>query len=361
VNPLLAAPSGDLPALTKALIDVPSVSRQEGPLATLVEEFCRTIPGLTVERVGDNVVARTTLGRGRRLVLAGHLDTVPAEGGNDVARIADDGTVHGRGACDMKGTLAVFLDLARSTPSPSVDVSYVFYTCEEIAAPESGLGQLFVERPDLVAGDAAVLGEPSAGGVEAGCQGTLRVRLRLHGARAHTARPWMGRNAIHRLGPVLSDLARFQPRQPLINGLQFREAAQAVAVEGGVAGNVVPDSASVLINVRFAPDRTAEEAAQALFHLLEDHIEPADSWNIEDTANAAWPAIDHPLLAPLVDQLGLAVQPKLGWTDVARFAAAGIPAVNVGAGDALHAHTADEHVTRAHLEGTRAALAHLLG
>jgi succinyl-diaminopimelate desuccinylase len=351
----------DLLLLTAELIDVPSVSYQEGPIADLLEGRLRRVPWLSVDRVGDNVVARTSLGRDRRLLLVGHTDTVPAadteHGANDRARIEGD-VVWGLGASDMQGGVAVFLDLAETIAEPAVDVSYVFYACEEVTGADSGLEQLFVERPDLLAGDAAILGEPTDGVVEAGCQGTMRLEVTLLGARAHTARPWMGRNAVHRLGRLLAVVEAAPERRPVLDGCEFREALQAVAVTGGVAANVVPDRATVTLNHRFAPDRDPAAAEAAVRALLAPVLSDGDRVELVDVAAGAPPGLGHPLLAPLVERLE--VRAKLGWTDVARFAARGIPAVNLGPGDPLLAHTADEHVDRAALDATRATLEGLL-
>jgi succinyl-diaminopimelate desuccinylase len=343
-----ALASTDLLELAAAMVDVPSVSFEERLLADLIEAELRALPALEVTRVGDNVVGRTTFGRPARLVLAGHLDTVPAQG-NDHATVEGD-RLWGLGASDMKGALAVLLQLARTLDQPPLDVTFVFYAREEVAAAHSGLEELFSVRPDLLVGDAAVLGEPTSSVVEAGCQGTLRLRVTVRGARAHTARPWMGRNAIHRLGPLLGAVADHVPRQPIVGGLQFREAMQAVSVQGGVAGNVVPDEATVVLNVRFAPDRRATEAELAAREVLAPHLADGDDVELLDAAEAAPPAIGHPLLSPLVDELGLAVNPKLGWTDVARFTSRGVPAVNLGPGDPTLAHTEDEYVDRADLQ-----------
>jgi succinyl-diaminopimelate desuccinylase len=241
-----------------------------------------------------------------------------------------------------------------------VDVTYVFYEAEEVAEQHNGLKRLFAERPDLMVGDVALLGEPTDGTIEAGCQGTMRLRVTLRGARAHTARPWMGRNAIHRLGVVLATLAEWPGRQPLIDGCEYREALQAVKVEGGVAGNVVPDQASVLVNHRFAPDRTPAQAEAFVRELLAMHLDEGDEITVEDCANGAAPSLTHPLLAALLDRHALEVRAKLGWTDVARFAAHGIPAANFGPGDATLAHTQAERVERAPIERTYAVLVDLL-
>ncbi len=349
----------DLVERTAALIDVPSVSHHEAALADLVEAELRRVPWLGVERVGDNVVARTALGRPTRLVLAGHTDTVPPDG-NATARVEGD-VVHGCGAADMKGGLAVMLELATTVAEPAVDVTYVFYAGEEVAAEHNGLGHLVRDRPDLVAGDVALLGEPTDGAIEAGCQGTLRVELTLRGARAHTARPWMGRNAIHRAGALLTYLDdREDWRRVDVEGCEYREATQAVRVEGGVAGNVVPDRLTLTLNHRFAPDRDAAGAEAALREALAPFLDDGDAWELVDHAEAAAPGLAHPLLTRLIERGGLEVRAKLGWTDVARFRALGIPASNFGPGDPVLAHTAGELVTREQLERCHAALADLL-
>lgn len=340
------------------LVAVPSVSLDEARLADQVEAELRGVSGLDVHRVGDNVVARTQLGRPLRLVVAGHLDTVPPNG-NVTPRIEGD-VLWGLGAADMKGGLAVMLEVARGIVEPVVDVTWVFYRAEEIAAEHNGLGHLFRDRPDLVTGDVALLGEPTGGVIEAGCQGSVRVEVALVGRRAHTARPWMGRNAIHRAGRLLTALESYESRRPVLDGCEFREAIEAVGIEGGVAGNVVPDRVVVTINLRVAPDRTAAEAEADLRHMLSDVLEPEDGVKIIDLAEGASPGMSHPLLAALRDRNALPVRAKLGWTDVARFAAAGIPAVNFGPGDPTLAHSPEERVDRSSLEVVYAALVDLL-
>jgi succinyl-diaminopimelate desuccinylase len=348
----------DLLQRTADLVAVPSVSLDEGRLADQVEAELRGVPGLGVERIHDNVVARTQLGRPLRLVLAGHLDTVPPNG-NTQPRLDGD-VLWGLGAADMKGGLAVMLELARSVRDPAMDVTWVFYTAEEIASVHNGLGYLFRDRPDLVTGDVALLMEPTGAAIEAGCQGSMRVVITLVGRRAHTARPWMGRNAIHRAGGLLSLLAAYDPRRPVLDGCEFREAIEAVAIEGGVAGNVVPDRVEIGVNLRVAPDRTASDAEAALREMLASVWEPEDDLKVVDVAEGAPPAMTHPLLVALRDRHNLPVRAKLGWTDVARFAAAGIPAANFGPGESTLAHTAEERVDRASLDACYAALADLL-
>jgi succinyl-diaminopimelate desuccinylase len=349
----------DLLARTAELVAIPSPSLAEGPIIDHLEaELHRRAPRLAIDRLGNNLVARTRLGRPLRLVLAGHTDTVP-ENGNLPGHVEGD-TLWGLGATDMKGGLAVLLELAAVLREPAVDVTFVFYEAEEIAAEHNGLRKLFAEAPELVSGDAAILGEPTLGDVEAGCQGTMRLELELAGARAHTARPWMGRNAIHRLAGVLDRLDRYQERRPVLDGCEFREAMQAVQVSGGVAGNVVPDRVQLTVNHRFAPDRSVAEAEAHCRSVLLPEPEPGDRLDVVDVAPGAAPGLTHPLLRALVDRNGLAVRSKLGWTDVARFAAAGIPACNVGPGDATIAHTRDEFVTRASLERVYLALHELV-
>lgn len=348
----------DLLAVTAELVDIASVSLSEAAITDHLEAQLRSVPGLRLDRLGDNLVARTGLDRPLRIVLAGHTDTVPVNG-NSAARIAGD-TLWGLGAADMKSGIAVLLELARTVLDPAVDVTYVFYAGEEVAAEHNGLRLLFEQRPDLLAGDVALLGEPTGGEMEAGCQGTLRFEVDLAGARAHTARPWMGRNAIHRLGAVLGVLDRYEGRRPVLAGCEFREALQAVAVAGGVAANVVPDRVTLTLNHRFAPDRTEAQAEAHVRSVLQQVLDEGDSVRLVDGANASPPAVDHPLVAALIERNGLRVSAKLGWTDVARFASSGIPAANFGPGDPTLAHTADERVERAAVERCFAALDDLL-
>ncbi|MBM3663332.1 MAG: succinyl-diaminopimelate desuccinylase [Actinobacteria bacterium] len=350
--------TGDLIQLTQQLVDVESVSFAEGPLVDLIAAELADLPHLKVDRIGDNLVARTDLGRNLRIVLGGHTDTVPVND-NLPARLID-GEVWGCGAADMKGGLAVMLELARRHREPAVDVTWIFYAREEVAADHSGLAELIELRPDLLAGDVAILGEPTTGDVEAGCQGVLRVTLTLAGARAHTARAWMGRNAVHRLGDLLVALSEFTPRQPEICGLRFHEALQATHVSAGVAGNVVPDSAEVRIAHRFAPDRSVEQAEDWLRSFLAPFIEPGDELVVDDRSSAAWPALEHPVVKALVERNGLEVRSKLGWTDVARFTELGVAAINLGPGDSTLAHTREERVSTASLDRTFAALDELL-
>jgi succinyl-diaminopimelate desuccinylase len=349
VPPLATADAGDLLALTAALVAVPSPSHREEALAGAVEQRLRDrAPGLAIDRVGENVVARTDLGRERRVVLGGHLDTVPPNG-NETPRLDGD-VLHGLGSADMKGGLAVLLRMAEVLAAPGAaprfDCTLAFYECEEVADEHNGLRRLLSEQPDLLAGDFAVLLEPTDGWVEAGCQGTLHLKAHFEGERAHSARPWLGRNAIHRAAGVLARLAAHNSDTVEVDGLPYRESLQVVRIEGGVANNVVPDSCSLVVNRRFAPRYTVDEARTQVEQLLDG----ADRVDLLNASPGAPPNLGEPLVLEFVDGLGLSVRPKLGWTDVARFASRGVPAVNFGPGDPAVAHTAGELLTRESVE-----------
>ncbi len=350
--------TADLLAKTAELVDVASVSYQEQAITELIETRLRSVPGLAVERVGDNLVARTELGRPLRVLIGGHTDTVPPNG-NATARIEGD-VLWGLGAADMKSALAVMLELATTLDEPAVDVTWLFYAREEVRMADNGLRELFDVRPDLLAADVALMGEPTGGVVEAGCQGVLRATVTLAGARAHTARPWMGVNAIHRLGPLLSLVDAYEPRTPVIDGCQYRESLQAVFVEGGVAGNVVPDCAEVTLGYRFAPDRDATTAEADFKGLVAPVLGDDDRFEVVERAPAAPPSLGHPVLQRLIGDNSLEVRAKLGLTDVAFFAERGIPAANIGPGDPILAHTAEERVDRAALEAYFCVLEALL-
>ncbi|HET6634014.1 MAG TPA: succinyl-diaminopimelate desuccinylase [Streptomyces sp.] len=334
----------DAARLTAQLVDTPSESGTEGPLADAVEAALRALPHLTVDRYGNNVVARTRLGRPERVVLAGHLDTVPVAG-NLPSRLDEDGMLWGCGTGDMKAGVAVQLRIAATVPEPNRDVTFVFYDNEEVAAHLNGLGHLADAHPDWLAGDFAVLLEGSVGDVEAGCQGTLRVHLRTTGQRAHSARSWTGANAVHAAAPVLARLADYRPRRPVVDGLEYREGLNAVRIEGGVAGNVIPDACTVTVNYRYAPDL---DEKQALEHVREVFADcGVAEFVVDDSSPAARPGLTHPAAAAFVAAVGGEVRPKYGWTDVARFSALGVPAVNYGPGDPNLAHKADERVDTA--------------
>lgn len=345
----------DVVALTRALVDQPSVSGSEQVLADAIETSLRALDRLEVRRDGDAVVARTTIGRDERIVLAGHLDTVPIA---DNVPSRDDGELlYGCGTSDMKSGVAVMLRLAATIAEPIPDVTWIFYDNEEVESTRNGLARLARNDRSLLYGDVAVLLEPTDGVVEAGCQGTMRAAVRTKGVRAHSARSWLGRNAIHAAAPVLGLLGDYHARTVDIDGCTYREGLNAVRITGGVAGNVIPDACEVEVNFRFAPDRSPDEAAA--------HVrEVFDGFEVEitDSAAGALPGLGDPAASAIIASLGVPVQAKLGWTDVARFAAFGIPAVNFGPGDPNLAHKREEHVRMSAIREAETALAaHLTG
>ena len=334
-------PTGDLHELFRRLVDIESVSTHEAPIADAVEETLAPHRHLEVTRLGNSVVARTHLGRSERVVIAGHLDTVPVVENlpSYIEQLSDGDYLVGRGTCDMKGGIAVALALAVSLENPVRDVTWAFYECEEIAAEHNGLEKIASWRPDLIDGDFAILMEPTDGRVEGGCQGTMRFTLEVPGRAAHSARSWVGHNAIHDLSAVLERLNRWQERDPFVevDGLTFREGLNATMLDAGVAGNVIPPTATIQINYRFAPDKTTEQARQYMEDLF--HEWPM---NVLDLSAPARPGLDRPLAKSFVAAVGGEPGPKYGWTDVARFGQLGIPAVNFGPGNALCAHQVDE-------------------
>ncbi|EMY33467.1 succinyl-diaminopimelate desuccinylase [Arthrobacter crystallopoietes BAB-32] len=344
--------TADVAELTAALIDINSVSGNEGAIADAVEAALRGLPHLRVLRDGDAIVAWTELGRTERVVLAGHLDTVPLPtvpySRGTVPSSWDGEVLYGRGATDMKGGVAVQLALAAQLKEPSRDVTYVFYDHEEVQASLSGLGRLVRHHRGLLDGDFAILLEPTNGTVEGGCNGTSRFEVTTTGKAAHSARAWMGQNAIHAAAEILARLRDHEPATVTVDGLDYRESLNAVKINGGTAGNVIPDKTIVEINYRFAPDKTPDDAEAYVRELLDGFAVVRT-----DAAAGARPGLNHPAAADFVAAVGAEPKPKYGWTDVARFSELGIPAVNFGPGDALLAHTDNEHV---HAGAIRACL-----
>lgn len=332
-------------ALTAALVDIPSESRHEKRIADEIEAALREqTVGYEIVRAGDAVLARTDYGRPSRVLLAGHTDTVPAA--DNLPSRLEDGILHGCGTSDMKSGDAVFLHLAATVAEPAHDITLVLYDCEEIEASANGLGRIERELPEWLHADVAILGEPSGGFIEAGCQGTLRVRISTTGTRAHSARSWLGDNAIHKLGEVLARLRAYHARSVDIDGCVYREGLSAVRIDGGIAGNVIPDAASVTVNFRFAPDRSIE---QAYAHVCEVFDGLDITVELTDSAAGALPGLTRPAAAALVEAADGQVRAKYGWTDVSRFAALGVPAVNYGPGDPNLAHRVDESVETAQI------------
>jgi succinyl-diaminopimelate desuccinylase len=341
--------TADAVTLTERLVDIESVSRDEQRIADAVEAALRPLAHLSLTRRGNTVVARTDLGRTERVVIAGHLDTVPVNGNLPARR--EGGLLHGLGTCDMKGGDAVILRLAATVPEPNRDVTYILYEAEEIEAEHNGLHLLARSDPHLMEADFAILMEPSNAVVEAGCQGTLRVEVRTTGERAHSARSWRGVNAIHGAAEVLRRLTEYDARRPVIDGLEYHEGLNAVFIRGGVAGNVLPDECVVEVNHRFAPDRSEAEAEAFVREFFDGY-----DVTLTDSAPGALPGLDVPAAKAFVDAVGGEVNPKFGWTDVARFTALGVPAVNFGPGDPQLAHKQEEHVPVEHIERCEAQL-----
>lgn len=349
--------TGDLLELTRALCDVPSVSGDERALADAVEAALRRYPHLEVLRDDDAVMARVTGTGGGRVVVAGHIDTVPVADNLPTRVGVEDGrtVVWGRGTVDMKAGVAVQLAAAAALTQPVRDVTWVFYDNEEVESHRNGLGRLVRHHPQWLAADVAVLCEPTSGAIEGGCNGTLRVDVRVAGRAAHSARAWRGVNAIHGAAPVLAALAGYEPRRATVDGLEFREGMSAVGIRGGIAGNVVPDECVVTVNFRFAPDRTEAEALAHVAELFDGY-----EVTVTDTSPGARPGLDHPAtqeLARLVqERTGRPPAAKQGWTDVARFAELGVPAVNLGPGDPSLAHADDERCPVDEIEACRDVL-----
>jgi succinyl-diaminopimelate desuccinylase len=343
----------DAATLTAQLIDVESVSGDEARLADLVEAALRAVPALTVHRDGNVVLARTELGRTQRIVLAGHLDTVPVAGNLPSRR--DGGRLHGCGSSDMKAGVAVMLRVAHAIGAgaldPRTELTWIAYDCEEIESVRNGLGRIAREQPEVLRGDLAVVLEPTAGVVEGGCQGTMRALVCTTGVRAHAARSWLGRNAIHAAGEALRRLEDYQPRVVELSGLSYREGLNAVAIAGGVAGNIIPDECIVTVNYRFAPDRSVGDAQAHLRDVFAGY-----EVKIVDAAPAAPPGLDALLAAEFVAAVGQPPRAKLGWTDAARFAELGVPALNFGPGDPDLAHKPEEYVEVDRIQAAEAAL-----
>ena len=347
----LLNPHADVVTLTGQLVDIPSVSGNEKQIADLVEASLRGCSWLTVERLNNNVIARTNLGRNTRVIVAGHLDTVPVADNDKCVKLSagaqlpvtgttlSEDALFGLGTCDMKGGVAVALRAAVSVEQPVFDVTYIFYECEEIESARNGLTKIAKEKPEWLTADLAVLLEPSNANIEAGCQGTLRAQIRTSGTRAHSARSWMGKNAIHGLAGALELLSNYEAVTVDIDGLEYREGLNAVGISGGVAGNVIPDEATLEVNYRYAPNKSAVQAEQFVKTFFADY-EVA----IIDNAAGALPGLDRLALQDLISRVNGKVAPKFGWTDVARFSALGVPAVNMGPGDPAVAHARHEHV-----------------
>jgi succinyl-diaminopimelate desuccinylase len=346
-------PTESVVELTRQLCDLESVSGNEAAIADAIQAALAPASHLEVIRDGDAVVARTNLGREHRVVIAGHIDTVPVNGNLPTRHETEDGVDYlwGRGTVDMKAGVAVALKLAVEIAYPRIDVTWIWYDHEEVSADLNGLGRLARNRPDLLAGDFAILMEPTNADIEGGCNGNLRAEIRTFGLRAHSARAWVGKNAIHAAAPILATLAAYEPQDVEVDGLVYREGLNAVGITGGIAGNVIPDECMVHVNYRFAPSRSTEEAVAHISELFGGY-----DIRIVDLADGARPGLDATFAQEFVASVGGTAKPKYGWTDVARFSALGIPAVNYGPGDPLKAHADDERVPVAQIESCERGL-----
>lgn len=372
-----------LNSLMEQIMNVQSVSGDETVLANMVEKFLKNLDYLETKRHGDTVVASTNFGKSQRVILCGHLDTVPIIGNfpphwlapgdarirPDVARThAGERIMWGRGAVDMKGSDAVMLYLAAVLNAPervSYDITYVFYDHEEVEGSKNGLRKVIAAHPDWIQGDFAIIGEPTDTGIEGGCNGTMRFDVVLHGTAAHSARAWMGHNAIHDAAEVLNRLNQYEAQTIAVDGLEYREGLNATMISGGSGTNVIPEECRVHINYRFAPNKTLQEAKALMFgpdceaqmgngeHMATGGVFQGFNIEMKDESESARPGLDAPLarsLAALVkERTGTDPVAKLGWTDVARFSGLGIPAVNLGAGSPLLAHKHDEQLPESDL------------
>lgn len=338
-----------LDELVTFLVDTPSVSGDEQALADWIEEELLPYEHLTVARSGNAVLARTTHGRPSRVILAGHLDTVPIADNLPSRREGD--RLFGCGATDMKAGVAVMLSLAAATTRSKHDLTFLFYDCEEVEASRNGLGRVAVNHPEWLEGDLAIVMEPSTGEVEAGCQGTLRVEVTVPGTRAHSARSWLGDNAIHHAGELLARLSAYEPRRPIVDGIAYHEGLNAVGIRGGVAGNVIPDECVITVNYRFAPDLSGDQATAHVRAVLDPY-----ECVVTDLSEGARPGLDRLLAKDFVAAVGREPRAKLGWTDAARFSALGVPALNWGPGDPEVAHSRGEYLDLPQLDECAAVL-----
>ena len=352
-----------LDSLLGQIMAVYSVSDAEGPLTDRVERFLKRYPHLQVHRDGDTIVDTVPV-----------LDNFPpkwlAPGDplidKDVAEMYPGTPVMwGRGATDMKASDAVLLYLAATLTDSKVDLTFVFYDHEEVAAEYNGLGRVVEDHPDWIQGDFAIIGEPTSCGIEAGCNGTMRFDVIANGVAAHSARAWMGDNAIHKAAEILNRLVAHKDEAVDVDGLIYQEGLNATLISGGNGTNVIPSECRVHVNYRFAPDKTLAEAKALMIgegaeSELGNGEHPATGgffhgFDIEmrDESPSARPGMSDPLVQSLVklveERTGRQPLAKLGWTDVARFSQLGVPAVNLGAGSPLLAHKNNEQVPNSDL------------
>ncbi|MEA2285102.1 MAG: succinyl-diaminopimelate desuccinylase [Solirubrobacteraceae bacterium] len=335
------SPADRLASRTLELIDVASESRDEDALHAHVLDVLRS-GGADARDAGDTCVLAGVTERGDRplVLLAGHLDTVPAQDNRPGRRDAD--TVHGLGAADMKGAVAVMVELALARAGErAIDLGFVFFGREELPVVESALTPLLQREPGLLTADAVIVMEPTANTIHAGCLGNINATWAFTGRSGHSARPWTADNAIHRAAAGIHELAQVEPQEREFDGLRFTQVVSVTRIAGGIAGNVIPDRATAQVNMRYAPGTGAAEAEE----LLRGWCEPHGALEIDSNAPSAPVATANELVQRLIRTGDLEVAPKQAWTPVAEFAAAGVDAVNFGPGDPRYAHTRDEQVS----------------
>ena len=334
--------SDELAELTRQLCDVRSPVGEEGPLA---ERLARQ-PG--AERFGNSVVLGSATGKKPAVVLFGHIDTVPVQDGDFPARRAA-GRVHGRGASDMKGAIAVMLTLWERLDRARLPIELVcvFYDREEGPYEQSGLGPLLEARVDLRRASLGLCLEPTDLALQVGCCGSLHATLSFVGRSAHSARPWQGKNAVHEAGPLLEHLRGFEPRAVPLGELTYREVMSVTRIEGFTGRNVVPARCELNLNFRFAPGRTVEQAEAEVRELAGRF---GAQCTVTDRAPAGPVVLDNPLVRKLRALSGVPVEAKQAWTDVARLGMAGIPAANFGPGEQAQAHQKAESCSEEALE-----------
>jgi succinyl-diaminopimelate desuccinylase len=339
-------------SLTETLLwlcKIPSPIGEEAELCTAVADRVGKVPlASAVRRYGNSIVVPLTRGTGGpHVALVGHLDVVRTD--HDAPPRIEGDKLYGPGASDMKSGLALMLDVAERGARPNVDLTLVFYAREEGPFVENELGPVLEQDDELRAASIAVCLEPSDNRLQLGCAGSVHGNVRFHGRTSHSARPWEGENAIHKAAPFLTRLAALSPRRSQIDGLEWAAVTSATLAKAGRARNIIPDLFEINVNHRFGPDRTLEQAKAHLVELAS----PEGEVIFVDEAPPALPFRKHPLVEALAASGVVSVEPKQAWTDVARFSALGVPAVNFGPGVNSQAHQRNEWTSLRLLAGGR--------
>lgn len=337
----------DLATTLAWLVDIPSETGNEQAIQTAIAERLVDHP---VHLIEDSVVVGSV--EPGTVILAGHTDTVPLQG--HVGHRIEDGRLYGLGATDMKGGLAVMIHLIEDLGTDRI--TGIFYAGEEGPLSGNQLGPILDTFPGLVGAEAAIVMEPTNRELHAGCQGSVNARVWFEGEAAHSARPWLGTNAITRAGAFLSMMDGREPELHPIEGLPFKEVMSVTRASGGVANNVIPSRFEMNVNYRFSPDRTLQEAIEKLRRVCAD----ADGFEVSDAAPAAYPEVSHPMFTALAGVAEAELAHKQGWTDVAQLAERGVPAVNFGPGETSLAHKPGESVALDDLDWAYRALREML-